>query len=200
MRNEREHERRVSSGHGVVLVTGQQNLIERRADAAVAGLDDGEAEVARRVLDAIEVAGDDPAGRDENATASWANCLLCSSYLYLKPTDSASARAAAPPSFVDSQNGSRRRVVVAATPWPRRIGGAAAATLRVEGLHDAVVGSRGASATSSRGIDADVDGEEVTPEHEPRLLDGLDEPIEDEAGTTSGNGGRRRHEHGLSPP
>jgi hypothetical protein len=45
------------------------------------GLDDRHPEVAGRVVDAVEVAGDDPSGVSTNATASCANCLLVSSYL-----------------------------------------------------------------------------------------------------------------------
>ena len=50
--------RLVLPGRGVVAVAGEEELVEARADLAVRRLDERQAEVLRRVLDAVQVARD----------------------------------------------------------------------------------------------------------------------------------------------
>ena len=55
-----QHRRAVAPGARIVVEAEQQQLIDRRADRSVGGLDQAEPEIARRVLDAEEVARDAP--------------------------------------------------------------------------------------------------------------------------------------------
>src|SRR5437660_9230418 len=54
--HEAHHRGRVFASGGVVMKAQQQHLIDERTDLTIRGFHDGEAQIARRILDAVEVA------------------------------------------------------------------------------------------------------------------------------------------------
>src|SRR5262249_43731933 len=59
----------VFSGHRIVVVAEQQNLIDWRSDFSLRGFDQAETKVSRRILDAVEVSGNFSRGSEHHDTA-----------------------------------------------------------------------------------------------------------------------------------
>ena len=68
----RENRGAVAGLRGVVLVAKQQKVIDRRADFPGGGIHKTQADIAGRILDAEEVAGDAAIGRQQQDAAGMA--------------------------------------------------------------------------------------------------------------------------------
>ena len=178
--HEADHERRVAAGGGVIAVTGHQHLVERGADASAARLDDRHAEVARRVVDAVQVAGDDPFGRQHERDGVVRELLAGRVELVAEADrvgEGARGRAAV---------GDRR------PEWPVR-------RVLAARQHEHALLRRGEQLGVFRGIDADVDGQEVLPQLETRHARGLHQPVEHQAAQHRAAMVPERDQHRLAP-
>jgi hypothetical protein len=180
--HETHHERRVPALRGVVLVAGLQHLIERRPDPAAAGLDDRHPEVARRIADPVEVAGDNALG-GEHERDGVVRELLAGLVVLVAEADRIGEVA-------------RRRTAVRHRRPERPVGRGGA----VAGEREHAVLSLREQRRVLGGVDADVDGQEVLAELQAGAGRRLDDAVEHQAAKHRAAVVAERDHHRLALP